>query len=86
MRRAGLPSVFSAARGQRTIVLSNPAVPGLSFRYTRFSEITADIDDARVYGGIHYRFDQQAGARQGKRVADFVYKTQLRRRVLPDDL
>jgi hypothetical protein len=52
----------------------------VSFHYTRFSEITTDIDDARVYGGIHYRFDQKAGARQGKRVADYVYTTQLRPR------
>jgi len=64
----------------RSIEVSNPAVPGVSFHYTRFSEITTDIDDARVYGGIHYRFDQKAGARQGKRVADYVYTTQLRPR------
>jgi len=66
--------------GLRSIEVSNPAVPGVSFHYTRFSEITTDIDDARVYGGIHYRFDQKAGARQGKRVADYVYTTQLRPR------
>jgi len=35
--------------------------------------------DARVHGGIHYRFDQKAGARQGRRVvADYVYMNQLR--------
>jgi len=61
----------------RSILVANPSVPGVSFHYTRFSEITDDIDDARVYGGIHYRFDQRAGGRQGKRVADYIYKTQL---------
>jgi hypothetical protein len=64
--------------GARSIFVANPAVPGVSFHYTRFSEITDDIDDARVYGGIHYRFDQKAGGRQGKRVADYIFKTQLR--------
>jgi hypothetical protein len=39
-----------------------------------FDEIAADIDDARVYGGIHFRFDQEAGARQGRRVGDYVYR------------
>jgi len=32
----------------RRIVLSDPAVPDVTLTYTRFSKITADIDDARV--------------------------------------
>ena len=32
----------------------------------RFNEITDDISDARVYGGIHFRFDQEAGAELGR--------------------
>ena len=69
--------------GLRSIVLSHPAVPDVILHYTQFAQITDDIDDARVYGGIHFRFDQQAGARQGKRVADYVHQTQLRRRTPP---
>jgi hypothetical protein len=34
-----------------------PAVPGVTLNYTRFSQITDDISDARIYGGIHFRFD-----------------------------
>jgi hypothetical protein len=40
--------------------------------------MTDTSDDARVYGGIHFRFDQEAGARQGRRVGSSVYKTNLR--------
>jgi len=56
-----------------------PAVPGLTFHYTRFKQITDDISDARVFGGIHFRFDQDAGADMGRDVATFVYKHNLRR-------
>ena len=28
---------------------------------------------ARIYGGIHYRFDQEAGQRIGKSAAEFVF-------------
>jgi hypothetical protein len=35
---------------------------------TTLGDHTDDINDARVYGGIHFRFDQHAGARQGRRV------------------
>ena len=62
-----------------SIALSNPAVPGITLHYTAFKEITADVDDARVYGGIHYRFDQVAGGKLGRAVASAVYRNNLRR-------
>ena len=65
--------------GGHSIVMANPAVPGLAFHYTRLKQITDDISDARVFGGIHYRFDQEAGADLGRDVATYVYKHNLRR-------
>jgi hypothetical protein len=61
------------------IILSNPGVPDVTLYYTAFRDLTHDIDDARVYGGIHFRFDQQAGGVQGKAVGAYVYKHNLRR-------
>jgi hypothetical protein len=63
------------------MVLSNAAVPGVVLEYTSFEEITEDIDDARVYGGIHFRFDQRAGARQGRKIGGWVVNHHLRRAV-----
>jgi hypothetical protein len=60
------------------ITLSNPAIPSITLQYTNFRDITDDIDDARVYGGIHFRFDQEAGAVQGRRVGRYVYGHNLR--------
>jgi hypothetical protein len=62
--------------GETEMVLSNPAVP-IVLEYATFEEITEDIDDARVYGGIHFRFDQRAGARQGRKVGAWVVKHHL---------
>lgn len=70
--------------GGHSVLLSNPIVPGVTLSYTRFKAIAEDIDDARVYGGIHFRFDQEAGARQGKAVGAYVLKTTLRRVSDPD--
>jgi hypothetical protein len=36
------------------------------------------VDDARVYGGIHWRFDQEAGNRLGRAVATYIDKNLLR--------
>jgi hypothetical protein len=63
-----------------TITLTNPAVPTIILQYTSFWQITHDIADARIYGGIHYRFDQRAGARLGHAVGREVYRNNLRRR------
>ena len=61
-----------------SIDLSNPAVPGLSFHYSGFREIANDVDDARVYGGIHFRFDQDAGNLLGRSIATYVIKNNLK--------
>jgi hypothetical protein len=60
------------------VMLSHPAVPGIVLDYCAFDEITEDIDDARVYGGIHFRFDQRAGARQGRSIGKWVVRHHLR--------
>jgi len=65
--------------GWHFITLSNPAVPGIVLQYTTFQQITDDISDARVYGGIHFRTDQVAGERLGKAIGKAVYKNNLRR-------
>jgi hypothetical protein len=61
-----------------SITVSSPAVPGVTLKYTDFKTITADIDDARVYGGIHFRFDQEGGAELGRRLGTYVYRHSLR--------
>jgi hypothetical protein len=62
----------------QTLTLSNPAAPGVTLTYTNLTQITDDIDDARVYGGIHFRTDQDAGAKLGRRVGQYVYNQNLR--------
>ncbi len=60
------------------ITLTNPAVPTIVLQYSSFKQITDDISDARVYGGIHFRTDQEAGADLGRAVGTAVYKNNLR--------
>jgi hypothetical protein len=61
-----------------SIALSTPAMPGFVLQYNKLSEITDDIDDARVYGGIHFRYDQEEGGVQGTDIGRYVYKGKLR--------
>ena len=48
--------------------------------YTRFKDIARDIDDARIYGGVHWRFDQEAGAKLGGKVGRHLHGHLLRPR------
>jgi hypothetical protein len=64
--------------GGHSITISNPLFPTLVYHYSELKQITADIDDARVFGGIHFRFDQDAGGDLGRAVGTAVYKNNLR--------
>jgi hypothetical protein len=61
-----------------TITLSNPLLPDVVLHYTAWRQITHDIDEARIFGGIHYRFDQEEGARQGRKVGRYLLRHLLR--------
>jgi hypothetical protein len=74
--REVLERIFTNRR--HSITLTNAAVPGVTLNYTSLKQITDDIADARVYAGIHFRFDQEAGAELGRRVGGYVYQNTLR--------
>jgi hypothetical protein len=82
-----LRRLFGAAGHEITITATvpplttvTPALPGiiLTRHYTQLKGIADDVDDARVYGGIHFRFDQQGGNTLGRAVATYVFKNTLR--------
>jgi hypothetical protein len=72
--------VLERIYGERghAVTVSTPALPDIVLKYSTLEAITADIDDARVYGGIHFRFDQEAGAEQGRRVGAYVLRHSLK--------
>ena len=75
--------LFGAAGHDITITNSVPALGSLppatfTLRYSQLKTIADDVDDARVYGGIHWRFDQTAGNTLGRAVATAVVKNNLR--------
>jgi hypothetical protein len=62
-----------------TITLPHPSL-GITLEYHALKQISDDVDDARVYGGIHFRFDQVEGGRLGREVATHVSKHNLRKK------
>jgi hypothetical protein len=66
-------------RFNHSITVRHPMAPGIEINYSDLRAMIADISDARVYGGIHFRFDQDAGQRQGEAVAKFVHGSMLQK-------
>lgn len=46
--------------------------------YTRFSDVARDVVDARIFMGIHFRFADTVGLRQGRHVANWTFSHFLR--------
>ena len=49
-------------------------VTGTTRRFARTTALLDEVSDARVWGGMHFRFSNDAGTELGTRVADWVLK------------
>ena len=66
-------------RFRHSITITHTMTPDVQIHYSDLRAILADISDARVYGGIHFRFDQDGGERQGEAIAKFIYENRLQK-------
>lgn len=57
-----------------------PGGPAVTHHFDGFWQAAEEEAMARIYGGVHYRFDQQAGQQAGLSVADFVFANVMRPR------
>ena len=71
--------VLERAYGRfNSVTMSHPNAPGIVIPYTDLRDIIDDVSDARVFGGIHFRYDQDAGERQGRDVGRYINHNKLR--------
>ena len=48
-------------------------LPDVTHSFGSFSQVAEEQSESRIYGGIHYRFDQTAGQQVARSTADFVF-------------
>ena len=63
-----------------TFVLSSPGYPSFTITYTSFSAAATGVQNARIWGGLHYRFSCDVGLRDGIAIADYIYANFMRLR------
>jgi hypothetical protein len=64
---------FRTDRMYFTVVSGNPQASPNTRTYHRFSDLSWDTVDARIYQGVHFRFGDVAGRTQGRQVAEWVF-------------
>lgn len=75
---AAAARVLSDHFGDNTaITVTNDALPGQTRSFGSFSAALAEIVDARVFGGIHFRTDCDAGQALGESVGEYVLEHSL---------
>lgn len=64
-----------------TVTWSVPGgLPSVTRHFDGFRQVADEEAMARIYGGVHYRFDQEAGLQVGRSVAQYVYDNFVRPR------
>jgi hypothetical protein len=58
--------------------VTSAGAAGVERSFTSFAAAAEQVQDARIWGGIHFRFSTQTGARMGAEVARYVARTRLR--------
>jgi hypothetical protein len=73
--------ILAAAFGENTdFSLTSEVRPGTTRSFHSFSDATAEIADARVFGGIHFRTSCVRANSLGRAVADYVSRHAMRAR------
>jgi PAP2 superfamily len=52
--------------------LTSPTAPGVIHRWSNLDDFTAEVANARIWAGFHYRFSTRVGTTLGRQVAQYV--------------
>jgi hypothetical protein len=65
---------------QQTFTLNSPLFPTFTWTFSRFSDAAAQVKEARIWGGIHFRTACEVGGEIGIQLGDYVIDHVLRPR------
>lgn len=76
IKTIGLPNFPSYTSGHSTFSAAASTVLGYIFpdKAAQYEAMALEAAESRIYGGIHYRFDSEAGLRCGEAIGSFAIK------------
>jgi hypothetical protein len=57
--------------------MTSPALPGVTRRWASLRDYSDEVSNARIYGGIHYRFSTVVAKDMGRQIGELTVKSQL---------
>jgi hypothetical protein len=61
-----------------TATMTSPTAPGVTRSFSRLSDYKAEIINARIYDGVHYRTSGEVGVEMGRKIGEYVVQNYLR--------
>jgi hypothetical protein len=59
------------------ITITSPTAPGVKHNWTRIQDYVTDVDNARVWAGVHYRFSTEVGEAMGRKIGALAAKNHM---------
>ena len=63
---------------EHAFVLSSTAYPSFTWSFHRFSDAAAQVKEARIWGGLHFRNSVNVGGQMGVALGDYLVRNVLR--------
>jgi hypothetical protein len=60
-----------------TITMVSPTAPGLTRAWTRIADYVIEVNQARIWGGVHYRHSTEVGEAMGRQIGALAIKRVL---------
>jgi hypothetical protein len=60
-----------------TVKLTSTTAPGVTRSFAKLSDYVAEVINARVYDGVHYRTSGEVGAEMGRRIGEYTVQNHL---------
>jgi hypothetical protein len=61
-----------------TLRTTSPTAPGVVRSWTSISDFVKEVEDARVFDGVHYRNSAEVGSAMGKKIGELAASKFLR--------
>lgn len=77
---AAVGAVLEGHFGRSTvpaISMTSPTAPGVTRTWSRIADYVREVNEARIWGGVHYRNSTEVGERMGRRIGTMAIERQL---------
>lgn len=62
------------------IAMTSPTAPGVTHRFDRIADYVSEVNQARIWAGVHFRTSTEIGERMGRAIGELVVRNGLRPR------